>query len=852
MGMMNVLMQLRKVCNHPDLFEPRAVITPFAMGSIDYSVPRLVVTANDAYEEQSSIGSYLSCPLWCGSGGALRPATCADHDDVEAEQLLRLQIPRDQFLTRRCDSTLDEPLPEDGMRDELKKLLTFQREEQRKEHESKIAAQSIINRQRCSVRPFPYSNRLHRQVLLRDDWRNRGGVDNDDDKFEILSTPAQLLRARKSIQERADDMDEVIKKFTFCVPKAGAARTQLDSRKSATLPTPNKGSLNQMLLEPVRDLLRPFQRVQARLSSFFPDKRLVQFDAGKLQTLAGLLHNLKRGGHRALIFTQMSKMLDVLEAFLNLNGHTYVRLDGSTGVDRRQRLMDRFNNDERIFCFILSTRSGGLGINLTGADTVIFYDSDWNPAMDAQAQDRAHRIGQTRDVHIYRLITEHSIEENIWTKAQQKRNLDLIVMDEGKFDAAKKEKKAEQEPDASNSMQDVFSKGGLQDILGVLPQGKEDTLKGQNGNKDSNEVTKEQLEMAMASLEDEDDVAAMRGAQREAQDELKEFDETIEYQKDPEEDDEATEDKNGKDETNKQGENEEQQEEEKMVKEFNAWQTKVGMDASAIEASLAATERYGLGFREEIDPYFSVFAIMEHRRRMEAIEDGEDEVAIEELERLKALEEQHAFTDGDLLGTKPPPEDLPRQRHMYCREKSRLRASKKVRKLNGANWIQRTDARSKAAFWYNEDTGEAVWDKPKVLRELAEMNTALEKRWVAMPIRHLVRIMEYLVTFPERTSCAQVCRQWRLAATDISFVRHVLPVEVGSFMKGGRQMDHNHYLTIAEALSTAQPGDTIGKFQVYTVGVLVLRLNFMHRCATQSLVTVTIGSTNPVWQLIFH
>ena len=91
-------------------------------------------------------------------------------------------------------------------------------------------------------------------------------------------------------------------------------------------------------------------------------------------------------------------MLNILEHFLNLHGHTYVRLDGSTKVDQRQYLMERFNNDPKLFVFILSTRSGGLGINLTGADTVIFYDTDWNPAMDAQAQDRAHRIGQTRDV----------------------------------------------------------------------------------------------------------------------------------------------------------------------------------------------------------------------------------------------------------------------------------------------------------------------------------------------------------------------------------------------------------------------------------------------------------------------
>lgn len=155
--------------------------------------------------------------------------------------------------------------------------------------------------------------------------------------------------------------------------------------------------------------------------------------AGKLQTLHTLLRKLKIGGHRVLIFTQMTRMLDVLEQFLNYHGHIYLRLDGNTRVEQRQvssdglaiqfdlpgivstsvftpctfspphqALMERFNADQRIFCFILSTRSGGVGVNLTGADTVIFYDSDWNPTMDAQAQDRCHRIGQTRDVHIYR------------------------------------------------------------------------------------------------------------------------------------------------------------------------------------------------------------------------------------------------------------------------------------------------------------------------------------------------------------------------------------------------------------------------------------------------------------------
>ena len=123
----------------------------------------------------------------------------------------------------------------------------------------------------------------------------------------------------------------------------------------------------------------PFHRAQMKLSIAFPDKRLLQYDCGKLQRLDKLLRTLQSGGHRALIFTQMTKVLDILEQFLNIHGHRYLRLDGSTKVEQRQALTDRFNNDSRILCFILSSRSGGLGINLTGADTVIFYDLDWNP-----------------------------------------------------------------------------------------------------------------------------------------------------------------------------------------------------------------------------------------------------------------------------------------------------------------------------------------------------------------------------------------------------------------------------------------------------------------------------------------
>ncbi|VDM31077.1 unnamed protein product [Hydatigera taeniaeformis] len=168
----------------------------------------------------------------------------------------------------------------------------------------------------------------------------------------------------------------------------------------------------------------------------FPDPRLIQYDCGKLQRLDLLLRELYADEHRVLIFTQMARMLDILEQFLAYHGYRYLRLDGATKVEQRQILMERFNMDSRIFVFILSTRSGGLGVNLTGADTVIFYDSDWNPTMDAQAQDRCHRIGQTRDVHIYRLISERTVEENILRKANQKRLLSDVAIEGGKFTTA--------------------------------------------------------------------------------------------------------------------------------------------------------------------------------------------------------------------------------------------------------------------------------------------------------------------------------------------------------------------------------------------------------------------------------
>lgn len=388
-------------------------------------------------------------------------------------------------------------------------------------------------------------------------------------------------------------------------------------------------------------------------------------------------------------------------------------------------------------------------------------------------------------------------------------------MDEGKFDASNgAEEDVEESKDA---LHDMYSKGGLLDILGV-----EDSAK---GDKDPDQqqagMTNEQLEKAMASLEDADDAVAMQNAKKEAADELKEFDENVEYNNNLEEEDEnkapignkvsatnmadpdevldkTTADDDEKDENAREAE---------MVKEFNEWQNKVGVDADAIEASLSSTEKYALRFREKVDPFWSIFAIMEERRRIEAAEDDDEEVDIEALERENAYNEEVALCEGDLLGTHPRPEVLPRQRHVYQREKARLRASKKRRKLTGENWVEKIDGPSQCPFWYDEDTGEAIWEKPKILLQLEADALAAEKKWNAMPFKPLILIMSFLVPSPERITAALVCRQWKEAARDVSFVLHVLPVELGS--THGSRMLPNHFGTISDAVQAAHPGDTL-------------------------------------------
>lgn len=172
--------------------------------------------------------------------------------------------------------------------------------------------------------------------------------------------------------------------------------------------------------------------VDIETGDYIVDEAMVS-DSGKLAVMDQMLKRLIKDGHKVLIFSQLTMMLDVLADYLSMRGIKFGRLDGRMNLEERAVDMDNFRNDPDMPVFLVSTRAGGLGINLTAADTVIIYDSDWNPQCDLQAQDRCHRIGQTKPVIVYRLVASDTVDQRIIERAGAKRKLEKMVIQKGKF-----------------------------------------------------------------------------------------------------------------------------------------------------------------------------------------------------------------------------------------------------------------------------------------------------------------------------------------------------------------------------------------------------------------------------------
>ncbi|KAF2450636.1 hypothetical protein P171DRAFT_426967 [Karstenula rhodostoma CBS 690.94] len=541
MSIINCLMSLRKVCNHPDLFETRAIVTSMAMPksvAARFEVKDLLIRKrlSESMEEKRVNLDALNLVFAHRERTSMLQARRSQQIRATRplEDLIEVHTRRIKKAAESGPSSVQSALADMAnreriaVRDHLRVCLKLTRARTQflpiygkglidrltLDYESyafgaREPEEQITRPPQAPYNPaYPPGMQYHQPnpfghapvslppvVGIKEGRRGRLGF-----RQPLRPALASLWHQQKinaftemipTLEERAEALEPLVTRFT-CVTPAVAAE------ELAPLTLSNTGVQLVRSSEMVRRR-DPFHESRIRQSIAFPDKRLLQYDCGKLQRLATLLRDLQAGGHRALIFTQMTKVLDILEQFLNIHGHRYLRLDGATKIEQRQILTDRFNNDPRILCFILSSRSGGLGINLTGADTVIFYDLDWNPAMDKQCQDRSHRIGQTRDVHIYKFVSEYTIEANILRKSNQKRLLDDVIIQKGDFTT------------------DTFNRGTWRDAI-------DDGL-GDEAGAAMDRVLGEKAGLlgdarVMGTVEDTEDMAAATVAQKEIVDEI--------------------------------------------------------------------------------------------------------------------------------------------------------------------------------------------------------------------------------------------------------------------------------------------------------------------------------------------
>ena len=267
-------------------------------------------------------------------------------------------------------------------------------------------------------------------------------IDDEDAKKQMIQQLYKILRPFM-IRRLKSDVAKGLPPKTETLIMVGMSKMQKQLYKKLLLRdldsiTGGAGSNRTAVLNIVMQLRKCcghpylFEGVEDR--SLDPLGEHLVDNCGKLTMVDKLLKKLKERGSRVLIFTQMTRVLDILEDLMVMRGHNYCRIDGNTDYEDRESAIESFNkpNSEK-FCFILSTRAGGLGINLQTADTCILYDSDWNPQADLRAQDRCHRLGQKKPVNVYRLVLENTMEEKIVERAQQKLKLDAMVVQQGRW-----------------------------------------------------------------------------------------------------------------------------------------------------------------------------------------------------------------------------------------------------------------------------------------------------------------------------------------------------------------------------------------------------------------------------------
>ena len=445
--LMNLVMQFRKVCNHPDLFERADVISP------------------------------VSFSYWAETASFLREGSNA-LVRYSVRNLIEFKIPR---LVGQKGGRLDLPGPDNehaGWRNKcLHHLMNVWTPENIKRNSQGRDAFSWLRFADTSITEVASaasSNIFDRIVDLRRSERDLGRLRVAfDNQGENAFTPIHAMLnivARNNRKPLADVTNEGRLSHLMNISRTSFEDSYLSSvepcaRPAASAPPvelfcsgqhanvekeniffnpaircalyPYPSSTDSYILEsksdpahlpPANMLPAPISEKKRYTEIRVPSMRRFVTDSGKLAKLDQLLHRLKEGGHRVLLYFQMTRMIDLMEEYLTYRNYKYCRLDGSTKLEDRRDTVADFQTRPEIFVFLLSTRAGGLGINLTSADTVIFYDSDWNPTIDSQAMDRAHRLGQTKQVTVYRMITRGTIEERIRKRALQKEEVQRVVI----------------------------------------------------------------------------------------------------------------------------------------------------------------------------------------------------------------------------------------------------------------------------------------------------------------------------------------------------------------------------------------------------------------------------------------
>ncbi|CAI6333369.1 unnamed protein product [Periconia digitata] len=444
--LMNLVMQFRKVCNHPDLFERAETHSPFSFTTFaeTASFMREGREVNVSYSTRNLI-EYRLPRLICRDGGRLGIAGAEnpragfsghylhhlmnvwspDHVHQSSKQTgvfswLRLADLSASEASRIARNDLFQRAVDMGNKpDRLARLSTLYDGEAGTYAPKRSMLNIFEQRKRASLAEVTTEGYMANLLNVSQVAFEATGLDSIERcaKPAASAPPVELYCSSQSV------IAENQKTF-FNVPMRVALYGASEKDEQAVLATAGPLAVRNKLPAPTN--------VKARYTHITaPSMQRFVTDSGKLARLDALLKELKQNNHRVLLYFQMTRMIDLMEEYLTHRNYKYCRLDGSTKLEDRRDTVTDFQNDPSIFVFLLSTRAGGLGINLTSADTVIFYDSDWNPTIDSQAMDRAHRLGQTRQVTVYRLITRGTIEERIRKRALQKEEVQRVVISGG-------------------------------------------------------------------------------------------------------------------------------------------------------------------------------------------------------------------------------------------------------------------------------------------------------------------------------------------------------------------------------------------------------------------------------------